>query len=94
MEYLTPNNQTLQRKGLRRKRLKVKPVNPSQLEKSDLVELGLMEEGEVIGKRINEAKYNELVNRVRYMNSWKQPGYKFTGNIPEPKEPSYYRFND
>jgi hypothetical protein len=94
MEYIAPKNKkTFTRKPLRRKRLK--PIAPNQLSKLDLDELGMLPtEGEVIGKTINEENYNELINRVRYMNTWKQPGYKFTGTIPEPKEPSYYRFND
>ena len=51
------------------------------------------EEGVVIGRMVNEEKYQELINRVRYMNSWVQKGYKFKGTIPEPKEVSYYYRN-
>lgn len=94
MEYIAPKKgKTFKRKPLRRKRLK--PLAASNLSKEDIDELGLLDnEGEVIGKVVNEEAYNELINRVRYMNTWKQPGYKFTGTVPEPKEPSYYRFND
>jgi hypothetical protein len=52
------------------------------------------EVGELIGRTVNEEKYEALLARVRYMNSWKQKGYKFTGTIPQPKDISYYYPND
>ncbi|MDX2001026.1 MAG: hypothetical protein SFW35_01210 [Chitinophagales bacterium] len=85
---------SLKRKPLRRKRLKPKTREDKYLlDDADLLEFSSLfdDEGEIIGKQINEERYEALINRVRYMNSYKQPGYKFTGVVPEPKTVGYYK---
>jgi hypothetical protein len=52
------------------------------------------ERGEMTGRLVNDEKYEALLVRVRYMHSWKQKGYKFTGEIPAPKDVGYYLPND
>ena len=86
----------------RRKRLKPHTrVDKELLERADLFDLSGLEdvldeedEGVLIGRMVNEEKYQELINRVRYMNSWRQKGYRFSGTIPEPKEIGSYYPND
>ena len=89
MNYYIPQKGKIQPKPQRRRRRKA--IDRSLLSEAEQQEMGLIDDrGECIGRMVNEEKYNELINRVRYMNTYVQKGYKFTGTIPPPKEINYY----